>query len=95
MKDKRGAPTQRFSVGDRVLSFVRYNVHQLCCFKALGKAVKGVSVLYACREINTRLDCRLFLIYNFVKERRKLSALSAYMANIRGLGMKSPKQSRC
>lgn len=58
MKDKRGAPTQRFSVGDRVLSFVRYNVHQLCCFKALGKAVKGVSVLYACREINTRLDCR-------------------------------------
>lgn len=58
MKYKRGSPTQRFSVGDRVLSFVRYNVRQLCWFKALGKAVKGVSVLYALREINTRLDCR-------------------------------------
>ena len=95
MKDKRGAPTQRFSVGDRVLSFVRYNVHQLYCFKALGKAVKGVSVLYACREINTRLDCRGFIVDNFSKERRRYSALSAHMANIRGLGMKSPKQSRC
>ena len=95
MKDKRGSPTQRFSVGDRVLSFVRDNVYQLCCFKALGKAVKGVSVLYAFREINTRLDCRLFLIYNFSKERRRHSALSAHMANIRGLGIKSPKQSRC
>ena len=95
MKDKRGAPTQRFSVGDRVLSFVRYNVHQLYCFKVLDKAVKGISVLYAYREINTRLDCRVCFFYNLAKERRRLSALSAYMANIRGLGMKSPKQSRC
>lgn len=94
MKDKRGAPTQRFSVGDRVLSFARYNVFKLCNFNALGKAVKGISVLYALREINTRLDCR-FLIHNLAKERRILSALSAYMANIRGLGMKSPKRSRC
>lgn len=95
MKDKRDAPTQRFSVGDRVLSFAQYNVFQLCNFNALGKAVKGISVLYALREINTRLDCRLFLIHNLAKERRTLSALSAYMANIRGLGMKSPKRSRC